>query len=64
MQLEAQVANLEERKADLGARIGCASEARNMDRLAELMSALQQVEADLEQGMAQWEEIGQQLEGY
>jgi hypothetical protein len=35
-----------------------------MDLLAELMSALQQVEADLEQGMAQWKEIGQQLEGY
>ncbi|MFP6592596.1 MAG: ABC-F family ATP-binding cassette domain-containing protein [Candidatus Latescibacterota bacterium] len=64
VQLEAHVANLEERKADLGTRIGRASEARNMDLLAELISALQQVEADLEQGMAQWEEIGQQLEGY
>jgi exonuclease VII small subunit len=35
-----------------------------MDRLEELMTALQQVEADLEHGMTQWEEMGRRLEEY
>lgn len=62
--LEAQVVGLEEHQADLGERIGRASEARDMDLLDELMAALQQVEADLEHGMTQWEEIGRRLEEY
>ncbi len=62
--LETTIASLEECKTDLGERIGAASEARDMELLTELTTALQQVEADLEQGMMAWEEIGRQLEEY
>jgi ATP-binding cassette, subfamily F, member 3 len=62
--LETQIADLEERTADLLERIGRAGEARDMDLLAELTGTLQQVEKDLDQGMAQWEELGRQLEAW
>ena len=46
----------------LGEGSGRAGEGRDRDLLAELTAVLQQVEADLEQGMAQWEDLGRQLE--
>ncbi len=64
VRLEARIASLEEKKTGLGEQIGRASEARDMDLLAELTAALQQVETDLEQDMAQWEDVGRQLEEY
>lgn len=61
-ELEEQIMKLEADKADLLERIGRAGEAANLDLLAELTTMLQGLEAKLEQGMTEWEDVGRQLE--
>jgi hypothetical protein len=62
--LELDIVALEEQKEQLGARIGQAGEASDLQLLAQLTAELQKLDDELEQGLAGWEDMGRQLEVY
>ena len=62
--LELRIVALEEQKELLGTRIGHAGEASDLELLAQLTAELKNLDDELEQGLAGWEDMGRQLEAY